>query len=364
MEDKLSDARSRINEIDAKMAELFLERIEAVEDVAEYKKERGLAIFDANREKEVLARNLERIEDVQKQSYYVEFQKNVMNVFKQYQRKLVEGVKVAYCGVEGAFAQIAAKNIFPEAELVAYKDFADTYAAVENGDVECAVLPLENSFAGEVGTVMDLMFKGSLYVNAIHTFRVNHNLLGTKDSSIDTVKSVMSHPQALEQCSGYIKAHGFEKIQAVNTAEAAKIISEKNDPAIAAIGSKEAGELYGLKILDHDINESDDNSTRFGVFSRQSAQREEGIKANHIIMMFTVKNEAGALAKAMNVIGAYGYNMSSVRSRPMHSLAWQYYFYVEATGDGTKENEKRMLQALRATCDRLKVLGSFEWSER
>lgn len=362
MEDKLQIARQEINEIDTEMAKLFVRRMKAVTAVAEYKKERGLPIFDSTREQEVIEKNVGRVEEIEFQPYYKKFIQDTMDVSKQYQRKFVNGTNVAYCGVEGAFAYIASKKLFPDAKLIAYKDFQSTYKAVENGECDCAVLPIENSYAGEVGTVLDIMFGGSLYINRTYALKVSQCLLGTPNSDISKIKTVISHPQALEQCSGFIQKHGFQVIQGSNTALAAKEVSEKNDPTVAAIASVEAAELYGLKVLDHDINEIDNNCTRFAVVSRTSASKAASSKNNHIMLMFTVKNEAGALSKAINVIGSYGYSMSMVRSRPMKSLAWEYYFYIEAVGDGTNDNEKKMLEALKTTCDKLKVLGSMEWN--
>ncbi|MBP5160048.1 MAG: bifunctional chorismate mutase/prephenate dehydratase, partial [Lachnospiraceae bacterium] len=296
--------------------------------------------------------------------YYVQFLKDAMNISKQYQRKLLEGVRVAYCGIEGAFAHMAAMRLFPDANPVAYEDFKAAYSAVEAGECDVAVLPLENSFAGEVGTVMDIMFGGNLYVNDLRTLQVEHCLLGAPGAQMSDVTTVMSHPQALAQCAGYIERKGYRQVQSTNTALAAKDVAERGDKTLAAIASTTAAKLYGLEVLESNINESESNSTRFGVFSRTRSEKPRSSKSDHILLMFTVKNEAGALAKAINVIGAYGYNMSVVRSRPMKSLAWQYYFYIEANGDGTRGNEERMITALQATCDKLKVLGSFDWKEQ
>ena len=363
-DNELLSARSEINEVDEKMAELFIKRMDAVYRIAEYKKHRGLPVVDERRDKEVIARNLNFIKEPKLQPFYAEFMYNNINVSKKYQKGIVEGMKVAYCGIKGAFAYIAAKRIFPTADLVSYPDFQSAYDSVERGETECAVLPLENSYAGEVGSVTDMMFAGSLYVNALYTYEINQCLMGTQDATKEDIKSVYSHPQALDQCQVYTTKHGYSIKQAVNTAVAAKAVADDNDKTVAAIASEEAAELYGLKILEKNINESNKNSTRFAVLSRSPMPQDESNKYNHIMLMFTVKNEAGALAKAMNVLGAYGYNMSAVRSRPLKSLPWQYYFYIEASGDGTLGNEKKMLNALSATCDRLKLLGRVEWNEQ
>ena len=140
---------------------------------------------------------------------------------------------------------------------------------------------------------------------------------------------------------------------------AAKQVAEKGDPAVAAIASVETAGLYGLKVLEHNINETDVNTTRFAVLSRSTSQ--EDYAGKHSILLFTVRNEAGFLAKAIQIIGQYGYNMRCLRSRPMKSLLWQYYFYVEVEGDLFSENGKKMLGALGVYCERMKVLGSFRY---
>ena len=351
----LEDARSIINGCDSEMARLFEKRMEAAKEVALYKREHGLPVFDAAREKEVIRRNSELVKDPGVRSYYVRFLQNTMDLSKAYQHRLLEGMRVAYGGVEGAFAHIAAKSVFPDAVTVSYPDFASAYSAAENGECDAAVLPVENSFAGEVGQVSDLMFKGSLFVNGTYELRITQNLLGTNGSDITKIKKVISHPQALMQCAEYLKEHGFETEEAENTAVAAKLVAEKGDPSLGAIASKETAELYGLTLLDHDINESASNTTRFAVLSR--AKNADKAENSTFMLMFTVKHKAGALAEAIGVIGKHGFNMKALRSRPMRGLPWEYYFYVEAEGDRDSENAKAMLSELEKHCEMLKVVG-------
>lgn len=355
---KLEKAREIINQIDVQMAKLFSERMQAVKLVAEHKKEHGLPVIDASREELIIEKNSSLIDDEDVRSYYIGFIKNNMELSKQYQHKLLEGQKVAYSGVEGAFANIAAKRVFPDGLISSYSDFNDAYNSVVNGECDCAVLPIENSFAGEVGQVMDLMFNGSLYINGVYGLKISQNLIGVDGANIKDIKTVISHPQALNQCCEYIKKNNFEKIEEKNTAVAAKKVAELKDKSVAAIASFETAELYGLNVIDHDVNESDGNTTKFAVFSRVKNENVDK-KSNRFLLLFTVKHEAGALAKAVNVIGKYGFNMSALRSRPMKSLAWQYYFYVEAEGDETSAEGKKMLKELSKHCDKLKVVGHF-----
>lgn len=354
----IEKARKAINEADKEMARLFSDRMNAVRDVAAYKAEHGLPIFDAEREAEVVARGAALIDDEEIREYYVNFLKYTMELSKQYQHRLMSGVRVAYSGVEGAFAHIAATRIFPDGEHVSYGGFIDAYNAVTDGECDCAVLPIENSYAGEVGQVMDLMFGGSLYVSGVYNLRITHNLLGVPGARIEDIKTVISHPQALDQCAGYIKRHGFEQKRAVNTAMAAKEVAERGYISTAAIASAETAKLYGLAVLDHDINESATNTTRFAVFSRVENTAKKNVNSN-FMLLFTVKNVSGALAKAIDVIGRHGFNMKVLRSRPMKELAWQYYFYVEAEGDESSEKGREMLEELSKNCDMLKVVGTY-----
>lgn len=272
-------------------------------------------------------------------------------------------MKIAYSGIEGAFANIAARRIFPGEELVSFGDFRSAYEAVEKSECDYAVLPIENSYAGEVGQVTDLMFQGSLYVNGVYTLNVMQNLLGVKGSSLTTVRKVISHPQALEQSSDFIQAHGYSTEEAVNTARAAKMVSELGDVSIAAIASEETAALYGLEVLESGVNGYQDNSTRFAILSRHEdahvTTNVNNDKGATIILMFAVKNEAGALVKVLNKIGEFGYNMSVIHSRPLKGLAWTYYFYIEAEGEYGTAAYKQMILEMEYRCSKLKVLGRF-----
>lgn len=358
---ELETAREIINEVDAEMAKLFERRMYASELVAKYKKEHGLSILDSAREGEVIRKNSQMIKNTVYQEYYAEFIKETMRISRSYQSRLNEGQRVAYSGVEGAYAYIAAKKMYPHAILVSYSDFESAYKAVENGECDACVLPIENSYAGDVSTVMDLMFSGNLYVNQVINLPVNHCLMVNRGVELKDVKRVMSHPQALSQCAEYIKAGGFEAVSCENTAVSAKTVLEKGLLDTAAIASKETAELFGLKVLASGINASRTNTTRFLAFSRsQNSLNAQTRKMNQsFILMFTVKNEAGALAKTIDIIGAYGFNMRNLHSRPMKDLLWSYYFYVEAEGAVSSVAGQDMLRALSATCDKLKLVGAY-----
>ena len=276
-------------------------------------------------------------------------------------------MKIAYSGIEGSFADIAVSYLDPEAERIPYRTFAKAYQSVQDGENDLALLPIENSYAGEVGQVTDLLFFGDLIVTGVYELPVVHCLLGTQDADTETVKTVISHPQALEQCGAFIAKWGYHTVSSENTARAAKEVAKNNDKTQAAIASRETAKLYGLKILMESINDSADNTTRFAALKKAdpnglSAQDEvcynTGETVNSILM-FTVRHESGTLARALSVLGDFGYNMRVIRSRPLRNKNWDYYFYIEAEGNINTRNGKMMLQELSALCAGLKLVGTY-----
>ncbi len=358
-EELLKQAREDINLIDKEMAELFVRRMKAVERVAEYKKLHAMPILDASREQQILAQGAARLEDETMREYYVNFQQALMDISRSYQQRLIAGLKIAYSGTAGAFAHIAACRLFPQAEKLAFGSFKEAYEAVCSGSCDAAVLPIENSYAGEVGQVTDLLFSGPLYLNGVSELAVSHELLAIPGAKLEDIELVISHPQALSQCQGFIKKHGYSEKAFENTALAAEHVAALNDPKVAAIASEDTAQLYGLSVLAQNINETASNTTRFAVLSRAENRSISRTHGAHFVLMFTVRNEAGALARALNIIGAHGFNMRTLRSRPMKELLWQYYFYVEAEGDINGYEGQCMLEELAVCCDKIKAVGSF-----
>ena len=356
MGNKLEKARKIINEVDAQMAELFVKRMRAAEMVYEHKKEFGLPILDQKREDAVIEKNSALIEDEVLKGYYIDYLKHLMSVSRAYQYRMQNGLKVAYSGVEGAFAHIAAGRLFPESNRISYTDFKAAYDSVVNGESDAAVLPIENSYAGEVGQTIDLIFSGGLFINGIYELEIRQNLLGVPGSTVGDIRKVTSHPQALSQCHDYIEMRGFAAEESTNTALAAKMVAESGDKSLGAIASVETADIYGLTVLEANINKSGENTTRFAVLSKVRANSPSLTSS---VLMFTVKHEAGSLANAISIIGKYGYNMTALRSRPLRKHSWQYYFYVEIDGTTETENGRKMIGDLNKMCDQLKVAGTF-----
>ena len=356
MGNQLEEARRIINEIDEKMADLFVRRMQAAEMVYEYKRTFGLPVHDPKREAVVIERNAAFVEDDLLRGYYIDHLKHMMTLSCAYQYRLQNGLKVAYSGVEGAFAHIAAGRIFPDSSRIACRDFKAAYDAVLSGECDVAVLPIENSYVGEVGQTIDLIFSGTLYINGIYELEIHQNLLGVPGAKLEDVKKVISHPQALSQCHDFIQLRGMKTEDASNTAVAAKAVAEMQDKTLGAIASVETARLYGLEVLQANINHSSENTTRFAVLSKVRAITPAFTSS---VLMFTVKNEAGSLANAISIIGQYGYNMTALRSRPLRKHSWQYYFYIEIDGSTNTDEGRRMLQELGKVCDQLKVAGAF-----
>lgn len=358
-DNRLNDARKIINEVDSKIVKLFEQRMQAAKMVAEYKKEHGLQIYVPEREEALIQKNSALIENEALLGYYSDFQRQMMRVSRAYQSRLNEGMKVSYSGIEGAYAHIAAKRLFPAAQVISYPNFNEAYQSVVDGQADVVILPIENSSAGEVGQVSDLLFSGPLFINGTYDLTIDHVLVGLPGSKLEDIKTVISHTQALNQCASYIHKHGFLQLAYENTALAAQYVVSEQNKAFAAIASKETAEIYGLQILDWNIATNRNNTTRFFILSAV-ANKIESLQNVFSGIMFTVNHEAGSLARALNSIGSYGYNLRTLRSRPMKDLMWSYYFYAEIEGNLNTANGKEMLESLELSCHQVKVLGTFE----
>ena len=353
----IAEARKNIDRIDREMAELFAERMQAAAVVAAYKEEHGLPVEDKAREAEMIARNTERLPPAYR-PYYRNFLVGTITESKRYQRLLVSGLRVAYSGVEGAFAHVATMRIFGEpGEKVACPDFATAYRSVESGACHCAVLPIENSYAGDVGQVMDLAWRGSLTISGIYDLPLSQCLLAKPGVTLAEVREVVSHPQALAQCQPYLRRQGWIQTTAVNTAVAARTVAAGERREVAVIAARETAELYGLQVLENDINEQKSNTTRFAVFSPAACEIKPS--DNHFVLLFSCKNQPGALGDAISVISRHDYNLKCLKSHPTGVENWAYYFYAEGEGNLGTEAGQIMRRELERVCNSVRVLGSF-----
>ncbi|MEG0692265.1 MAG: chorismate mutase, partial [Oscillospiraceae bacterium] len=347
----LEDARQEINQIDEKMAELFERRMKAVEQIIAYKLQNNMPVLDSSREQLVILKNLAYIKNDTYKPYYEDFIKYTMELSKQYQRKLSNGQTVGFQGTEGAFSHIALKRIFKQVNTKAYATFEDVFKGVMSDEIACGIIPFENSFTGEVGEVLDMLYKYDCYINEIYDLKINHNLLGIKGTKLSDIKQVYSHHQALSQCGEFFNQYHYELVPYPNTALAAKYVSECGDTSKVAVASIETAEIYGLDVLVKDINTSAENTTRFIIISKELKST-----GNRYNLLFTLEHSAGELANVMQIIGSYGFNMESIKSKSLHNVPWQYYFYVELVGDIKSDNSQKMLATLKENCKELNLL--------
>ena len=328
-ENELEQARREIDAVDAEMAALFCRRMDAVRRVAAYKQARGLPVLDASREEAVVAKNCARLPDEAYAEYYEDFIRHTMGLSRAFQRAVLGMGTVAYQGVEGAFSHIALTRLFQHVRAQAYPTWAE---------------------------VLDLCYAHrDICVCDVYDLPVSQNLLGVPGAHLSDVKKAVSHPQALQQSAKFIRSLGLETQAFQNTAAAAKSVAEAGDKSVAAIASLETAALYGLSVLAENINTSETNTTRFIVIGRRM-----NAAGNRFSLLFTVDHRAGRLARVMQLIGAMGFNLECIKSRPMPNVPWEYYFYVEVVGDLSAEKSKELLDTLSGVCRTVRVLGVYD----
>ena len=262
-------------------------------------------------------------------------------------------MKIGCQGTIGSFSQIAASKLFEGEEFYNYLTFNDVVVNVLNENLDYGVLPIENSYTGEVAMVLDELYKSNVFVVGVCNLPIVQNLIGLKTAKLEDIKQVYSHEQALMQCSDFLKELEIEMISFSNTALASKFIAETNDPKKGAIASSVTAELYGLKILKENINNNKQNTTRFVVISKEIKEIKE-----HFSFMFTVKDGSGALANVLNEISKLGINLTAISSHSTHEV-WKYYFYCEAEGRLDDNSVIKLKEILDEKCSTFKIIGSY-----
>ena len=365
----IKDLRKEIDVIDDEMIPLFERRMNVAKQVAEYKRANGETVLQTGREKEVLSRAVDRLSDKGYSNEAVDFMAAVMDLSKEVQlktnpvaettrerRAIDECAKVGFQGAEGSYSSKAVSELFPKAEQKkAYFTFRSLFEAIDGGEIDYGVVPLENSSIGSVVEVYDLLGQFNCFIVGEKWIRIEHCLLGAKGASLADVKTVYSKAEALEQSHAFLADGGWNLIPYPNTALAAKMIAEKKDFSVAAVASEAAAEIYGLDVLAKGINSDKGNFTRFIVISKTLADTE----ADKVSVSFTLKNESGALYKVLRFFSRYGINMVKIESRPLKNNPGSYYFVVDLEGNC---NSKDMIQALyyveRSTLA-FKLLGEY-----
>ncbi|MGO9339237.1 MAG: prephenate dehydratase [Terracidiphilus sp.] len=267
-------------------------------------------------------------------------------------------MKIAIQGEPGSFSHEAAVNLAADAVIVPFSLSADAFAAVANGSVAAAVIPIENSLAGSVSEHFDLLLKHDVVVERETLLRIRHNLIGVSGASIGEIDRVFSHPVALAQCRRFLATHPrMESYAFYDTAGSVKQLVELRDRRAAAIASEAAAHFYGAQILEADIEDNPENFTRFFLV-RRSGETVPDPTANKISVAFSVENRPGSLVSALSELSRLGTNLTKIESRPVHGKPWEYIFYVDCQIH-TAEEGTRVLNALRPHCSMVKELGRY-----
>lgn len=271
----------------------------------------------------------------------------------------VSAPKVGYQGVAGSFGEQAALEYFggTASAVTNYREFDDVFSALERGEIDYGVLPIENSTAGDVLEVADLITRCRLYVVGEHIIRVRHNLLGVSGASTGTVREVYSHPQAISQCRDFLRHHAaINAYPYANTALAAKFIAETRDPAKASIGSLRAAELYGLDVLERNIQTAENNYTRFIILARQM---EITPQSDKISLAFSTAHKSGALYSILAHFAYNGLNLLKIQSRPKPDSPWEYVFFLDVAGNLEDANVLIALGKVREQSTWFKLVGNY-----
>jgi len=276
--------------------------------------------------------------------------------------------KIAYQGLAGAFSEAAAAALFPGASLLPRRTFAEVFAALEAHEVDAAVVPVENTHAGSVADVYDLLRQhtGAKVVAEI-IVRVRHCLLGVRGSSIEGIRVARSHPQALAQVEDFLRRHDIRPEVAFDTAGAAAEVAEANDPTVAAVASRRAAERYGLDVLEDSIETSSDNFTRFFAVASDAdrevaklipaALRKGPTKTS---LVYKTANLPGALVRSLQPFATAWIQLSKIESRPSRAAPWDYVFYLDFEGDPSAWPAKEALALMRTCCEWIQQLGTYQ----
>ena len=374
---ELSEIRTKIDTVDDQLLELFLQRMALAEDVAAYKNEHHMPILNKQREREVLAKVTEKAGDKERYAYHLfttlfelarsrqaELIDAPTKVAAQVRASLEAGSAVfpqtglvACQGVEGANSQVACDRLLPRGNIVYVKTFEAVVSAVESGLCKFGVLPIENSSNGSVRAVYDLLQDHNLSI--VHSTRlcIRHELLALPGVRMEDITEIYSHEQAIGQCSKFLNSlNGVRVIPCDNTAAAAKMVAEKGDRHAAAISSHPCAELYGLSCVRDDIQDSDNNYTRFFCVSKEPVIY---AGANRISLIIACDNKPGALYEILSKLAALGINMTKLESCPVTERNFEFIFFLELEASVQEPGVLPMLEELERSCGGFHFLGNY-----
>jgi chorismate mutase/prephenate dehydratase len=350
---KIDDLRKKIDAIDARIVALIAERQAVSQEIGKGKKKTSRLIEDREREIKVLknVRSLARAEKISPA--------DIENIYRQIisASKKIQGVAVAYQGEPGAYSEEAAFRFFGKsARGVPYDNLDQVFEAVESGEVPFAMVPVENSLEGSITRAYDLLLDSPLMVCGESELRISHCLIALEGASLDTIRFVYSHPQALAQSRNFLKKLNAEIVPASDTAGSVRMIKEEGRLDAAAVASAKAAELYGLKIIAREIEDNPHNYTRFFVLSKEDSLPTGNDKTS---IVFSLKHKPGALYDCLGEFARRKVNLTKLESRPTRHQPWEYNFYMDFFGHREEKEVGEALQALEEHADFVKILGSY-----
>lgn len=372
----LLELRNELDGIDKQIVELYEKRMDLCAQVAEYKIQTGKRVFDKEREKQkletvsALTHNefnaygiQELFEQIMAMSRKLQYrllaqnQSNGRLSFIEMEKIDTGRCRVVFQGAEGAYSQAAMIKYFGE-DVNAFNvdSFRDAMLAIDEGSADFAVLPIENSSAGIVSEIYDLLVEFENFIVGEQIIPIRHCVLGTKGAKLSDITTVYSHAQSLMQSSHYLQEKGWQQISMKNNAFAAKKVADEQNPGFAAIASEYAAKVYDLDILDEGVNDLKDNSTRFIIVTNQKVFSKD---ASKISLCFEVSHESGALYHALSHLIYNGLNMTKIESRPLSGRNWEYRFFVDFEGNLEDSAVKNALRGLREETKNMKILGNY-----
>lgn len=373
----LLEIRDKIDAVDQEIVRLFEERMGLCKDVAEFKIMNQRQVLDSEREKQKIAKIEQITVDEYNKKCTGELFKQIMAMSRKMQYKMLAehgmmkdvafeerdeiaktGVRVVYQGVEGAYAHEATLQYFGE-EVDAYHvpSWRDAMEEVKNGNADYAVLPIENSTAGSVTQVYDLLMEYDNYIVGETFLKIEHNLIGLPEAKLSDIRKVYSHPQALMQSETYLYQHKeWQQISLSNTAESAKKVLEDGDVTQAALAGRRAAGIYGLQILEESIQDNDFNTTRFVVVGREKIYQKD---ADKISIAFEIAHESGSLYEMLSHFIFNNLNMTKIESRPIEGRNWEYRFFLDFDGKLGDAAVKNALRGIDEEAISFKVLGNY-----
>ncbi|MCI8963440.1 MAG: prephenate dehydratase [Eubacterium sp.] len=373
----LKEARKNIDAIDKQIVELFEKRMLEANAVAEYKRKTGKAVYDKEREDEKLEHLGQLSSNEFNKKAITELFSQIMSISRKYQytvlpqtSKLADfkkaeelpvgpDTKVCYFGVPGAHTHQAMEDFFGEEITgISCPTFQIVMEAVEQGEADYGVLPIENSSTGGITANYDLLLNYSNCIVGQYVNRIEQCLLALPGVAMDELRTVYSHPQGLLQCSGFLKEHSeLDQIEFSNTATAAQKVAEDRERSQAAIAAKRAAKEYGLQVLKEGIQQEKNNSTRFIVIGREPIYLAD---SNKIALCIELSHECGTLYRILSHFLFNGLNMTQIESRPMKGKNWEYRFFIDIEGNLEDPSVQNALRGIKEEAKSVRVLGNFK----